>query len=299
MITDSLKKRHVPEVLEGLDELGFVSRVAAWEEGEATVVVDEGPEQKVVWLDNQAHIKKTLDKFPVKNPVRGIIPQKNMGFIYILRVDGLVKRCYLQGRIPPYQAKVESVGELSHGDIYNNDVLLLSDYTNGEIFTFDLDRYDSQKDQHDKIGVKVTKVAGLIQPTTVSVCGSTADRQFIVCEYGRHKLNIYIEDKKSSAWCIQRQLGRSEGQPLSDIAIRHQIDPRWVVVLENGNILICDSANHNVFEYTTRGSFVKVWLSHADVEWPTCIAAEGNHLWVVCAKWDEPYRVKSFTCPTS
>ena len=194
MITDGLKKNREPEVLGGLDELGFVSRVAAWEEGEAIVVVDEGPEQKVVWLDNQAHIKKTLDKAPVKTPVRGIILQKNMGFIYILRVDGLVKRCYLQGEIPPYEANVQSVGELSHGDIYDNNILLLSDYKNGEIFTFDLDRYDAQKDQQEKIEVKVIKVTGLLQPTTVSVCGSGGDRQFIVCEYGRHKLNIYIED---------------------------------------------------------------------------------------------------------
>ena len=187
--------------------------------------------------------------------VTGIIEEH--GTVYILEQNGNITKALLDLKTNVRNYRVD-VGELWHGDVAGKDLLVLTDYTRGEVFTYDL-----------KSRQKQVKVGGLRGPVDVSCIKTNDGRLYAVCEWKDNCISLF-----DSKWKQQKRFGfkgRKDGE-------LHR--PQSVTFTPWGTLIVADSGNDRISEFSTGGTFLQHVLVKDDITGPVSISYSHPYLWV-------------------
>ena len=119
--------------------------------------------------------------------------------------------------------------------ITHPDLLLLADWSKGEIFSYNVTSKNKQ-----------VHLTGLSDPTSVSFMTYNSHLYYIVCEPGRHQVSVY-----NATWGLHQTLGgwgSDDGQLLR---------PSSAIGLPDGSVIISDEDNYRICLYTIQGKFVR------------------------------------------
>ena len=159
------------------------------------------------------------------------VPHKNGSIVEIRPHTGQLLDVY----------NVSDVGRLNYfgslwsepSKIPNTEILLLTDSSKGEVFSYNLTS-----------GHKHVHLRGLSGPRTVSYSFSANYTSYIVCETEHYVINIY-----NSSWKLLISFG---GYRKSDGELH---DPHAAIFSYNNTILVSDTFNNRISEFTTDGMF--------------------------------------------
>ena len=195
------------------------------------------------------------------------------GFIYlspehvlILQKTGVITKVSLQDgkKLDQYKVNVESLVD----GIAVQDFLLLVDYHGGQIVRFGLLHKTKQ-----------ILVRGLERPTSVGRTVQDGKIVYLVCEYNTNRVILY-----DSKWNLKKSFGQ--------LLLRN---PESVLILPSNTILVTDSDNHRVTEFTLDGRYCRHVLNKADgIETPIRISFGFPNLWVSYGRVFWEFNVKCF-----
>ena len=189
--------------------------------------------------------------------IRGIL--HSQGVIYILQERGIITKCLLNNlsrRVEDYKLDVEA---LYNGDMVDENTIILTDPSRGEVFIYYI------KDKH-----KDVKITGLSEPVSVSSRREKHGLRLAVCELGASCISIY--DEGFNKIKTIGSLGRKDGQLL---------DPECAIFSPWGSILVADTNNIRISEFSEDGAFIKHLLTVQDeIYMPVSISYNNPYLWV-------------------
>ena len=163
---------------------------------------------------------------------------------------------------------VSDVGRLNYfgslwsdpSKIPNTDILLLTDSSKGEVFSYNLTS-----------GHKKVHLRGLSGPRSLSYSFSDNYTSYIVCETKHSMINIY-----NSSWNLSISsggFGKSDGK-------LHE--PHAAIVFYNNTILVSDTFNDRISVFTTDGVFLYHLLTQSDgINRPAALSYYKPYLFVV------------------
>ena len=145
--------------------------------------------------------------------------------------------------------------------ITHPDLLLLADYTKGEIFSYNVTSKNKQ-----------VHLTGLWHAHSVSFMTYNSHLYYVVCEAGRDQVLIY-----NSTWGLYQTLGGTEGSGDG------QLDkPHSSIGLPDGSVIISDYLNNRVCLFTIQGKFVRHILTQSDRLYrPQAMSISLPYLWVI------------------
>ena len=131
------------------------------------------------------------------------------------------------------------------GTIPDKDTLILCDFNEGEVFTYNL----STKQKL----VRLTRTHRNTNYNSVSYFFQKNKTFFIVCDYGRSQVYVY-----SATWHLVRSIGRPGS---ADGELKN---PQAAIVSEENTIIVSDTENHRVSEFSFDGKFLGHLLVKSD-----------------------------------
>ena len=144
--------------------------------------------------------------------------------------------------------------------IPNTDILLLSDWSKGEVFSYNLTSR-----------LKQVHLTGLSSPTSVSYIFYNNSTHYIVCQINHHTISIY-----NSSWHLVSSFG---GFGSSD---GYLYFPYAAIMSHNSTVLVSDYFNNRISVFTTDGAFLYHLLTQSDgINYPTALSYYKPYLWVV------------------
>ena len=143
--------------------------------------------------------------------------------------------------------------------ITHPDLLLLADYSKGEIFSYNVTSKNKQ-----------VRLTGLDSPTSVSFMTYNSHLYYVVCQF--HQVLIY-----NSSWSLYKTLGGTEGSGDGQLYW-----PQSAIGLIDGTVIISDMVNARVCLFTIQGRFVRHILTRSDGLYrPWAMSISLPYLWVV------------------
>ena len=143
--------------------------------------------------------------------------------------------------------------------IPDKQTLLLCDIGNGEVVTF-----------KPSTGQKKVRITGLGGPTSVSYLFYNNTVYYIVCEEWRGRITVY-----NNTWDLIKTIGRNGS---NDGELNY---PRSAIVSDEDTIIILDSRNHRISEFSFNGTFLRHLLDRSDgIYSPGSMSYYYPHLWV-------------------
>ena len=243
-------------------------RVAALPAGEAAVVNDGS---QVVKINKTGQTIKELYscRCDLSNHIWGIL---SLGYnLYVTHKNGTIVE------IKPHTGQLINVYHIpdvgyinNHGSLWSNpskipntDILLLPDTRKGEVFSYNL------TSRHKQI-----HLTGLSRPTSVSYSFYNNSTLFVVCQSGRHIIDIY-----NSSWHLASSFG---GVGTADGNLKY---PYAAIVSSKHTVLVSDHYNNLVSVFTADGVFLYHLLTQSDgIRRPSAISYYKPYLWVVNSK---------------
>ena len=144
--------------------------------------------------------------------------------------------------------------------ILNTDILLLPDIRKGEVFSYNL------TSRHKQV-----HLTGLSRPSSVSYSFYNNSALFVVCENGRHIINIF-----NSSWHLVSWFGDH------DVNLYY---PFAAIMSYNNTIYVSDYYNNQISVFRTDGVFLYHLLTQSDgIRNPSAITYYKPYLWVVNSK---------------
>ena len=145
--------------------------------------------------------------------------------------------------------------------ITHPDLLLLADWSKGEIFSYNVTSKNKQ-----------VHLTGLTGPTSVSFMTYNSHLYYIVCETGRDQVLIY-----NSSWGLYQTLGGKRGS--GDGQLDWPFSP---IGLPDGSIIISDSWNDRVSLFNIKGRFIRHILTQSDgLSEPEAMSISLPDLWLI------------------
>ena len=126
--------------------------------------------------------------------------------------------------------------------ITHPDLLLLTDWSKGEIFSYDVTSKNKQ-----------VHLTGLRNPTSISFMTYNSHLYYVVCERGRHQVLVY-----NSTWSLYKTLGH-KGSGDGQLSY-----PQSAIGLPDGSVIITDQLNQRVSLFNIKGSFMRHILTRSD-----------------------------------
>ena len=156
---------------------------------------------------------------------------------------------------------MSNYGSLSHHpSLSHNDLLLLPDWTKGEIFSYNVTSKNKQ-----------VHLTGLWYPSSVSFMAYNSHLYFVVCEEYLHQVRVY-----DSTGGFYKNLG---GYGPGDGWFN---EPHSAIGLPDGSVVISDEYNNCVCLFTIQGKFVRHILTLSEELYrPWAMSASLPYLWVV------------------
>ena len=131
-------------------------------------------------------------------------------------------------------------------------------------------------------GEKQVHVTGLRFPTSISYFFHNQTVFYIVCEEGRHRINVY-----NRTWHLIRTIG-TKGSNDGELW-----GPMSAIVSDEDTIIISDRGNHPMSEFSFNGTFLHHILVRSDgIYKPRSMSYYYPHLWLVHGGYPhyKPYR---------
>ena len=244
---------------------------AALGSGEAVVTnyIGNNHTHQVLKLNSEGKVTKDIYTCVRCGSITGTIVLKD--HLYVTHNNGTV----LQTRVSdghllsvytiPDVTLVTNRGSLNTkpGNIPDKDILVLCDFTKGEVFTFKLSTKQKQ--------VHLNSSHGLVRPSSVSYLLHDNMTFYVVCDSGRHKVNLY-----NATWYHVRIIG-GYGSAAGELNY-----PITAIVSGENTILVSDRENHRVSEFGFDGTFMGHLLVRSDgIVRPSCMSFSYPHLWLV------------------
>ena len=161
----------------------------------------------------------------------------------------------------PDVRRMAHFGSLSYHPsvITHPDLLLLADYSKGEIFSYNVTSKNKQ-----------VHLTGLSWPTSVSFMTYNSHLYYIVCEWGPDQVLIY-----NSTWGLYKTLG---GYGSGDGQLKY---PHSAIGLPDGSVIISEILNYCVSLFTIQGKFIRQILTWSDgIYRPWAMSVSLPYLWV-------------------
>ena len=189
--------------------------------------------------------------------ITGILHSR--GVVYILHWEGMITKCLLDDLSRSVDTYRLDVWSLHNGDMVDENTIILTDRDREEVFIYHM------KDKH-----KDVKITGLSDPVSVSCRREKHGLRFAVCEYGACRISIYDEGFNKIKTIGSE--GRGDGQ----------LDGPWCVIFSPwGSILVADTGNDRISEFSEDGTFIKHLLTDQDdIFEPQSISYNKPYLWV-------------------
>ena len=248
--------------------------VAALPEGEAAVVNDGN---QVVKINKTGDNIKELYKCQSCNNIQGLVLLGSN--LYVTHYNGTIVEIHPHTGDSLNVHHIPDVSGINHygslwsdpSKIPNTDILLLTDYSKGEVFSYNLT--SSHKQVH---------LTGLSDPTSVSYSFYNNSTHYIICQFGRHTISVY-----NSSWDLVSSFG---GYGYSDGYLRF---PFAAIMSYNNTILVSDFYNDRISVFTTDGVFLYHLLTQSDgIYYPTALSYYKPYLWVVDYASNQLYRYR-------
>ena len=230
-----------------------VHRVTALSEGGCLVYTENSEVAKI------DHTGNTQLSFHTDSFVTGIIEAH--GTVYILQENGEITKILSDLETDFRSYKVE-VGELWPGDVAGEDLLVLVDSARGELFTYDLK--SRQKDY---------KVGLVGRPVGVSCINTNNGPLYAVCEWKDNCISLF-----NSKWRLCKKFG---GKGREDGKLNR---PNCVIFTPWETLLVADTGNNRISEFSTDGTFLQHVLVKDDITGPVSISCSHPYLWVADEK---------------
>ena len=238
--------------------------VAALPGGEAAVV---NSWRQVVKINETGHIIKELYNCYLCNDyIEGLLLLGSN--LYVTHSNGTIVEIQPHAGDLLNVYNIRDVGYIEHygslwsdpSKIPNTDILLLPDYSKGEVFSYNL------TSRHKQV-----HLTGLFDPSSVSYSFYNNSTYYIVCQHGLHTISIY-----DSSWDLVSSFG---GHGSSDGYLRF---PYAAIMSSNNTILVSDWDIHRISVFTTDGAFLYHLLTQSDgIYKPTALSYYKPYLWVV------------------
>ena len=126
--------------------------------------------------------------------------------------------------------------------ITHPDLLLLADWNNGEIFSYNV------TSKHKQV-----HLTGLRNPTSVSFMTNNSCLYYVVCEETRHQVLIY-----NSTWGLYKTLGGIHGFGDGQLG-----NPRSAMGLPDESVIVSDMENNRVSLFNIKGWFIRHLLTQS------------------------------------
>ena len=198
--------------------------------------------------------------------LRGLLVLNNN--LYVIHLNGTLVEVNINNTNTVQVYHVPDVGWMYHygslsyhpSVITHPDLLLLADWDQGEIFSYNVTSKNKQ-----------VHLTGLRYPTSVSFMTYNSHIYYIVCEWGRHQVLIY-----NSSWSMYQTLG---GYGSGD----GQLDrPHSAIGLPDGSVIISDRYNRRVSLFTIHGRFIRHILTRSDRLYrPKAMSISLPYLWLI------------------
>ena len=159
-------------------------------------------------------------------------------------------------------------GNLWDGVAIDPNNLLLTDVGRNEVFTYNL------IDKHKEIKVKGLKFPSSVTQMKTDEQGTLT----IVCEFLGNRVRIYDD-----SWVLQKTITFKVGS--GDGEVR---GPNRVIILPTNTLLVSDTHNHRVTEFSLDGTFIRHVLQEDDgIYIPLHLAYQHPYLWIVYKELEE------------
>ena len=241
----------------------YLSYVEALPGGGALVTNYMGNRRQVLKVNQLGEVVRILYSCTSCPWITGLLLVGNSVFVLhrngkIVRIDVNTGNLLVTYRIDV--GGLVQAGLLATSNNHDPDVLLLADYRRGEIFTY---RLSSRE--------KEVKVTGLRWPTSVSYVSSSGGTAYIVCERGTSMIRTY-----NATWHPMASIG---GQGIHDGQLSR---PNAAFVTPEDTVIVADTRNNRVSEFTARGHFVRHIMSGSDnIKHPWALSFSFPYLWLV------------------
>ena len=240
------------------------NRVCALPGGEAVVNNDtKRTHQQVLRINSQGQVVKMLYDCPGCTPIHGLI--RLGGDLFVIQQNGTVIQINLNNTSQINMYQIPGVSLLVHlGSLFDDpdlipdkDLLLLSDESNGQIFSYRL----SNKE-------KKVHVSGLQMPNGVTYSFYNNSTFYVLCEWSGHQIGVY-----DSSWNLVRTFGR---KGTGDGELNY---PQAAIMTPEGTVIVADRDNNRVSEFSMEGRFLKHIIT--GLNYPTSLSMSPLYLWVI------------------
>ena len=234
----------------------FMYGVACLPDGICLVCIESEAKQHVAMIDPGNMTIRKFHEFHENSDITGIL--HSSGVVYFLQMNGtLVERplSLLGKSLRSHKVCAEG---LTNGCVLEKDRLLLTNAAQGKVFTYHL--------LHKR---KKVKIKDLNAPVSVEVGTLNGHKVYAVCESGSHRVCLY-----SSLWNLLYTIG-SLGDAVGQLSY-----PESAIFTPWGTILVADTDNNRVCEFSPEGSFQNTVLSARDIINPVSLSYSHPYLWV-------------------
>ena len=183
----------------------------------------------------------------------------SQGVVHIIQDGGIITKCLLDGLNKSIETYKLYVRWLHNGDLVDDNSIILTDKYRGEVFIYYM------KDNH-----KDVKITGLSSPVRVSCRREKHGLRFAVCELGASCISIYDEGFNKIGTVGSQGTGNGQLN-----------GPMCAIFSPWGSILVADTGNNRISEFSEDGSFIKHLLTDQDnIFEPETISYNHPYLWV-------------------
>ena len=249
-------------------ELSYISFVAALPGGEAVVenyIWDNSTDQ-VLKINSQGKLKQTIYTCVGCSHIEGLLVLGD--FLYITHDNGTVIKTRVSDGQLVSTSTIPNVSSVIHtGSLYSNpdripdkQTLLLCDLGKHEVFTF-----------KPSTGQKKVRITGLNVPRSVSYLFYNNAVFYIVCEQWGYRITVY-----NQTWDLIRTIGK-RGSNDGELT-----NPTSAIVSDEDTIIISDSENHRISEFSFTGTFLRHLLVRSDgIRFPYYMSYYHPYLWLL------------------
>ena len=244
--------------LEFIVELYNVTRVTALDDGTCLVYNRTSDyKHQVLRIDKEGQTVPPVHVCEDNSVIRGIL--HSQGVIYIIQERGRITKCLLDDLSRSVEVYLLNMGLLYNGDMVDENTIILTDGIRGEVFIYHI------KNRH-----KDVKITGLAYPVSVSCRREKHGLRFAVCERYAGRISIYDEGFNKIKTISSK--GTEDGQLLG---------PECAIFSPWGSILVADTNNNRISEFSEDGAFIKHLLTDQDdIYMPVSISYNKPYLWV-------------------
>ena len=249
--------------------LSSINSVAALPGGAAVVrnYISDNSTEQILKINSQGKVTQTIYTcVGCSSYIQSLLVLGD--HLYLSHTNGTVIKTRVSNGLILRRSTIPDVGwVINAGSLYNKpeeipdkQTLLLCDFSKGEVFTF-----------KPSTGQKEVRVTGLNAPRSVSYLFYNQSVFYIVCEGGRHRINVY-----DNIWKHIRTISSIVSNS------GESINPQAAIVSDEDTIIIADYHNRRVSEFSFNGTFLRHILVSSDgIKGPYSLSYYYPHLWLV------------------